>query len=135
MDPIQAANIVLTVWDLLHRVADGPDRTPDREGRPPQQERLDRDAFERDYVAIQERTDRLVLVTHAMWALMAEKMGITEADLLKRLTELDAADGTVDGQVTAAPVRCSCGAMICRKMNRCLFCGKAYQGGSTFDTL
>jgi len=88
-------------------------------------------------VAIQERTDRLVLVTHAMWSLMSEKMGITEADLLKRLTELDAADGTVDGQVTVTtpPVRCSCGAMVCRKLNRCLFCGKPYQPASTFDTL
>ena len=134
MDPIQAANIVLTVWDLLRGVGEEPGRSP---GRPAGIEREAPDAFARDYVATQERMDRLVLVTRAMWTLLSEKMGVTEADLVKRLTELDAADGAADGQVTAAspPVRCSCGAAICRQMRRCLFCGKPYEDGSTFDTL
>ncbi len=136
MDPIQAANIVLTVWDLLRGAAES-DKSPDRQGGAPMPNLQAPEPFVRDYVAIQERMDRLVLVTHAMWTLLSEKMGVTEADLVKRLTELDAADGIVDGQVaaTAAPARCSCGAAICRKMNRCLFCGKPYQAGSTFDTL
>ncbi len=136
MDPIQAANIALTIWDLLGRVGREPDRSDSgQDGVPPVREHEVPDAFERHYASTQERMDRLVLVTRAMWTLLTEKMGITEADLLKRLTELDAADGAVDGQVGLAPVRCSCGAMVCRKLNRCLFCGKPYEGGSTFDTL
>jgi hypothetical protein len=129
VDPIQAANIVLGVWQVLH----GGSEESDAGSRTRVVERPARD--DRDYEALQERTDRLVLVAHAMWTLMAEKMGITDADLVKRMTDLDAADGTVDGRVTALLVRCECGAMVCRKLNRCLFCGKPYDAGSTFDTL
>jgi hypothetical protein len=140
MDPIQAANVVLTAWDLLRGVAgdtrDG-DRPTPTVGNLPAIEREGPDSVARDYVAMNERMERLVLVTHAMWTLLSEKLGVTEADLVKRLTDLDAADGTGDGKVsvTTPPPRCSCGAAICRKMNRCLFCGKPYLGGSTFDTL
>ncbi len=133
MDPVQAANIALTIWDLLRGAAAQSDQPAATAGTAPAHETTD--PFARQYVEMQERLDRLVLVTRAMWTLLADKMGVTEADLLKRLTELDAADGTVDGHVTAAPVRCSCGAMICRKLNRCLFCGKPYRDGSAFDTL
>jgi hypothetical protein len=83
-----------------------------------------------------ERVDKLVLMVHAMWTLMAEKTGLTDADLLKRVTDLDAQDGTIDGRVTRPPVRCpKCDAMVCRKFNRCLFCGEEYTGGSAFETL
>jgi hypothetical protein len=85
---------------------------------------------------VEERLDRLVLVVHAMWSLVREKTNVTEADLLKRATELDAQDGTVDGRITRPPVPCSkCGAMICRKFNRCLFCGQEYSGGSALDVV
>jgi hypothetical protein len=129
VDPIQAANIIYGVWQVLHG-AEAPetDRTaPVGEGRPTR--------IDRDFAALQERTDRLVLVVHAMWTVLTEKMGISDADLVKRITALDAADGVEDGRVTVPPVRCSCGAMVCRKLGRCLFCGKPYAAGSTFDTL
>ncbi len=137
MDPLQAANLVLTVWDVLRGVAGDAERPTPSVGTPV----ITADSSEaaaRHYAELQqERIDRLVLVTHAMWTLLSEKMGVTEADLVKRLTELDAADGTVDGKEmqTKPPARCSCGAAICRKMNRCLFCGKPYEGGSAFDTV
>lgn len=83
-----------------------------------------------------ERIDKLVLLAHAMWTLVAEKTGLTEADLLKRVTELDGQDGTIDGRITRPPVRCSkCDAVISRKFNRCLFCGQPYTGGGAFETL
>ena len=131
VDPLQAANIALGLWQLLHGELEPRETATGRPGP----ELPVREASEREHEAIRERTDHLVLVVHAMWALMAEKLGISDADLMKRITELDAADGAVDGRVTPAPVRCSCGAMVCRKFNRCLFCGKAYDAGSTFDTL
>jgi hypothetical protein len=83
-----------------------------------------------------QRMDRLVLLVHAMWTLLSEKTSVTEADLLKRVTELDAQDGTVDGRVTKPPVRCSkCDAMVSRKFNRCLFCGQEYKEGGAFGNL
>lgn len=71
-----------------------------------------------------------------MWTLLSEKTGLTDAELLKRVTDLDAQDGTIDGRITRPPVRCSkCDAVVCRKFSRCLFCGEEYTGGSAFETL
>jgi hypothetical protein len=75
------------------------------------------------------------LALHAVWTLVAEKTTLTEADLLKRINDLDAEDGTVDGRVAPARVQCSCRATVCRKFSRCLFCGKEYTGGRTFEAL
>ncbi len=129
VDPVQAANIIVGVWQMLHG-SDEPDREP---SAPVVVDHSARE--ERELEAMRERTDRLVLVAQAMWTLMTEKLGVTDADLVKRMTDLDASDGTVDGRVTAPPVRCSCGAMVCRKLGRCLFCGKPYGAAGTFDTL
>ena len=131
VDPVQAANIIFGVWQMLH-ASEEPERPAPVPSEPVTERRVRDDS---DFEALQQRTDRLVLVVHAMWTLMTEKLGITDADLVKRMTDLDAADGTVDGRVTLPPVRCSCGAMVCRKLNRCLFCGKPYAAGGTFDTL
>jgi hypothetical protein len=79
------------------------------------------------------RVDKLTLVTHAMWTLLSERTNVTEEDLVRRVTELDGQDGSVDGKVTRPPQKCSCGAMVCTKFQRCLFCGKQYQGsGAAF---
>lgn len=85
---------------------------------------------------IDQRVDQLLLVVQAMWTLVREKTGLTEADLLARVTELDAHDGVPDGRVTKPPVKCArCGAGVARKFNRCLFCGEPYTAGSAFDTV
>jgi hypothetical protein len=85
---------------------------------------------------IEQRLDQLLLVVQAMWSLLQEKTGLTDAELLARMTELDARDGATDGRVTKSPVKCAkCGAAVSRKFNRCLFCGEPYRGGSAFDTV
>jgi hypothetical protein len=95
-----------------------------------------RQTLQREAHKLDDRIDRLVLTVNAMWTLLCEKTDLTEADLLKRITELDGADGVVDGRIRRAPVRCSkCDAMVSLKFNRCLFCGEAYTGGNAFHTM
>ncbi|HEX2339351.1 MAG TPA: hypothetical protein VHI98_02635 [Vicinamibacterales bacterium] len=90
----------------------------------------------RELALAQERLDKLVLLTHAMWTLLSEKTGISQVDLIKRVTDLDGQDGTIDGRITRPPVRCSkCGATVCRKFNRCLFCGQTDTGDGAFGAL
>ena len=85
---------------------------------------------------VEQRVDQLLLVVQAMWTLIQEKTGLTDAELLARMTELDARDGTAAGHVRRPPVKCAkCGAMVARKFNRCLFCGDPYAAGSAFDTV
>jgi hypothetical protein len=85
---------------------------------------------------VDQRVDQLVLVVQAMWTLLQEKTGLTDAELLARVTELDTHDGAMDGRLTRPPVKfAKCGAAVARKFNRCLFCGEPYTAGSAFDTV
>jgi hypothetical protein len=123
------------VWSLLQPEAQEQVERPLTAAAPPELNPAARQALERHVAQLQERVDRLVLVVHAMWSLIAEKTNLTEADLLQRMNDLDAADGVVDGRVTRPPIRCSCGAMVNRKLHRCLFCGKEAPDAGTFDKL
>ncbi len=131
MDPIQTA-ILFGIWDMLRNssadTGPRPGESPDRPATAP---------APKEYLQVQQRLDRMALVVRAMWTLLAEKAGVTEADLARRITDLDASDGVIDGRVTTPPFRCSCGAMVCRRFNRCLFCGKQYADSQTspFDTV
>ncbi len=136
MDPIQAANIILGLWQLLQGGA-GQEPTEQRDtGISTAEAAAARVAVQHEYPKVQERMDHLVLVVRAMWTVLAEKANLTEADLLKKIQELDASDGQVDGLVgLKAPFKCSCGAMVSRRLNRCLFCGKVYTPETSFDAL
>jgi hypothetical protein len=85
---------------------------------------------------VEQRVDQMLLVVQAMWTLLQEKTGLTDAELMARVTDLDARDGQKDGRITRPPVKCAkCGAAVARKFNRCLFCGEPYEGGNAFDTV
>jgi hypothetical protein len=134
MDPLQAANILFGVWSALQG-GESQDEGPSGAGGTRDLEPVARQAVERQLAEAKERMDRLVLVVHAMWTLVSEKTGLTEAELLQRINDLDAADGVIDGRVVRPPMRCSCGAMVSRKMHRCLFCGKEAPDAGAFERL
>jgi hypothetical protein len=93
-------------------------------------------AIEAAYLPHMKSFDKLSLICQAMWTLIKEKTDLTDEDLIKMVTELDLKDGVLDGKYTKPPVDCpKCGAKICRKFNRCLFCGEEYSEGSVFDTV
>jgi hypothetical protein len=77
---------------------------------------------------LNDRIERLVLVTEAMWELMSERLGISAADLAARVREIDARDGHIDGkrgEASEAPmIQCpSCQAVVPRGKTTCQFCG------------
>ncbi|MBI5396081.1 MAG: hypothetical protein HZA91_12360 [Verrucomicrobia bacterium] len=87
-------------------------------------------------VPLEQRVDRLALVTRAMWALIRENTQLTETDLVKRITEIDAMDGAVDGKVLKPPMQCpKCDSMVCRQFRRCLFCGYEDETANPFDAV
>lgn len=95
-----------------------------------------RRSAEETYLPYVKQLDKLGLVCQAMWSLIQERTDLTEQDLLNRVTELDLKDGVLDGKYTKSPVDCpKCGAKMCKKFNRCLFCGEEYTGGSAYDTV
>lgn len=131
INPEAAAQILLSVFgDLVMRGGESP--TPHRDVAigDAEAEYAARKAVEREYLQLTERMDRMVLLVHAMWSLLEEKTSVTDADLLRRLSEMEAAS-----QQPREPIRCSCGAAVNRRLHRCLFCGKEYKGAEPFETL
>jgi hypothetical protein len=93
-------------------------------------------ATEKAFLPYVKQLDKLGLVCQAMWTLLREKTGLTEKDLLDRVTELDLKDGVLDGKYAKPPVDCpKCGAKMSLKFQRCLFCGQEYTDGSAFETV
>ena len=81
---------------------------------------------------IQDRLDRMTLVMEAMWSLMVEH-GLSNEDLTKRIEELDASDGAIDGRKVPTAAECpKCGAMVGRGAGHCQFCGHEMGEASPF---
>jgi len=83
-----------------------------------------------------ERVDQLLLVCAAMWELLAERAGVTEADLVTKIAEIDARDGVADGKITFSPVPCpQCQRPIFARQKRCLYCGGPRPVDSVFKSI
>lgn len=79
-----------------------------------------------------KNTERLYLVVQAMWELLKEKAGLTDADLDAKVQEIDMRDGRLDGQdsTQTAPLTCrQCGRTILSGQAQCSWCGTQAEGG------
>lgn len=89
-------------------------------GRDASAKRLDSD--------VQARIDRLSLACEAMWTLLRDKLGVDNGALLDRMTQLDAADGKIDGKAGKTALSCpSCGRTIARRFPKCIYCGQGIE--------
>jgi ribosomal protein L32 len=69
-----------------------------------------------------------------MFELLHDKIGLTEAELMAKMTEIDMRDSHMNGQVPiTAPVVCeACGKTYSKRHNHCLYCGHVNSDGSPF---
>lgn len=83
----------------------------------------------RDRVEIQTlraEVERLLMISEALWSILAEKHDLPEEELLRRIHEIDRRDGKLDGRVAPEPPS------LCPKCNRpmekrrpyCMYCGQ-----------
>ena len=87
-------------------------------------------------VDIEATCDQLILLTRAMWELLSVKAGVTEQDLLNKVTEIDLRDGTLDGKIQSKPVACAgCGRSLSPAHSVCIYCGAELTDRSAFDGL
>ena len=87
-------------------------------------------------IALEDRLDKLTLITMAVWELLREKAKLTEADLLEKVQELDLRDGVPDGKVTRGISQCpKCGRNMSPRHQRCMYCGSEKLIASVFDSL
>jgi len=79
-----------------------------------------------------KNTERLYLVVQAMWELLKDKAGLTDADLDAKVQEIDMRDGRRDGQdsTQTAPLTCrQCGRTILSGQAQCSWCGAQVECG------
>ena len=85
---------------------------------------------------LEDRIDRLTLVSMAMWSLLQDKTKLTEEDLLERVKTLDLMDGVADSKATRTMQRCQkCNRPMSMRHQRCLYCGHEKLVQSAFDKL
>ena len=89
--------------------------------------------FKIDYA---DKIDRLVLIYRSMWELIRASNNLSEDDLLKKVTEIDLSDGTIDGKIITPPKKCSsCNRVMSKRHRRCIYCGAEERLDSAFDSL
>lgn len=90
-----------------------------------------------DSVALQARQDvrelrhqveRLSLLNQALWEILREKAGLTDADLERKAHEIDLRDGVEDGKMGGNALTCpTCGRVSNAKHYKCLYCGELFE--------
>ncbi|MBL9030711.1 MAG: hypothetical protein JNM80_03275 [Phycisphaerae bacterium] len=84
---------------------------------------------------VERRIDALILTNMAMWSFLSERLGVTEEQLLDRMTEIDLSDGKLDGKArgTSGVRTCSdCGKPLSKRHPKCFYCGAADAGAKPF---
>ena len=77
---------------------------------------------------IQERLDRLALLTEALWSLLKDRSDTTDEELLEHVRAVDLQDGVLDGKVRRGASECaSCGRMVGKHHLHCIYCGAETQ--------
>lgn len=93
-----------------------------------------RDALRRTEM-LRADVEKLFLLVQALWSFLREQ-GRTEEELLRRMEEIDLADGRLDNRVRpGAPRKCPhCGRTLIRHGRPvCLYCGAEAPPESAFD--
>ncbi len=79
-----------------------------------------------DIEELKANIDRLMMITEALWDILREKYDYSEEELVKRVYEIDARDGVIDGRKRPTPSRnCPhCNRKLAKKRPRCIYCGQ-----------
>jgi hypothetical protein len=77
---------------------------------------------------LEHEIQRVKLLNQALWEVLREKTGLTDAELEKKIHEVDLRDGMQDGRMTETPLKCpTCGRVSSSKHWKCLYCGQLFE--------
>ncbi len=83
---------------------------------------------------LEDSVARLALVNAALWSLLKDKTGLTDAALTARVRDIDLRDGVEDGKITTTVQNCQqCGRTMAPRHKRCLYCGGERLASSPFQ--
>jgi len=84
---------------------------------------------------LEQRYERMRLVTTALWQLLKAHTGLTDADLKKYIEQVDLADGIKDGKLSrnnGAQDCPQCARRILKSATVCAWCGTKLNVGDPF---
>ncbi len=74
---------------------------------------------------LEDNLAKSMLLNEVLWELISQRLNLSEADLLKKVEEIDLRDGKLDGKNQRKAVKCpSCGHTVSARHAACLYCGK-----------
>ncbi len=93
-------------------------------------------AQESSIAELNQRFERLALVTQAVFELLSERAHVTEFDLMTKIGEIDRRDAARSDRAHASTRACpKCGHSWSGHRTTCLYCGAALHPGKPFDGL
>ncbi len=82
---------------------------------------------------LEARLEALQLANAAMWALLRERLGLSDAELIDKMRQIDLLDGKADGKMSPRVLECTaCKRTMSTRFRRCVYCGTPIAGGSPF---
>ena len=77
---------------------------------------------------LRHQVERITLLNQALWELIREKAGLTDADLERMAQEIDMRDGQLDGKMGGRAFTCpTCHRVSNAKHYKCLYCGELFE--------
>lgn len=77
---------------------------------------------------LRHQVDRLSLLNQALWELIRDKAGLTDADLERMASSIDMRDGKEDGKMGGGAVTCpTCTRVSNAKHYKCMYCGELFE--------
>src|SRR5262245_5168357 len=89
-----------------------------------------------DARSLKNKIDALALANQALFEILAERIGLKEEEVVRRMMAIDQRDGKKDGKMGGAPVPCrKCGRTTNTVQKYCIYCGEPVVDGHLFQKL
>jgi hypothetical protein len=123
-------NIGDVFWKRYHR------RERDSELRKTSIARRTTDQLHEDYYHLEQRVEKLTLISRALWELLEKETDLQERDLIAKVAEIDLRDGELDDRLKSPVLYCpNCGHKVNARNRYCIYCGFSDFPHDVFDVV
>lgn len=113
-----------SIWEMILEVEQGALADLDKPATLVSGEEVGRAGREGRVEQLEARLDWTLMVCEAMWSLLKEHTALSDERLIDRITELDMADGKLDGKKARPPATCgACRRTVSQRFPKCIYCG------------